>query len=89
MAYGDQLPVAGNIEQQCLRRLRAAWNAATPEDCEQLARIFAARTSEGSKEIAVWMREMAEQLWAERAAEDRKTVDDPVHVGERDGDLSG
>jgi hypothetical protein len=66
MANGDQLPVAGRIEQhrQCLLR---AWNAATPEDCEKLAEVFAARKSEGSQEIAAWMREMAEQLRAERS----------------------
>jgi hypothetical protein len=68
MANGDQLPVAGGIEEQCQRRLRAAWNAATPEECEKIAEVFAARKSEGSQEIAAWMREMAEQLRAERSA---------------------
>jgi hypothetical protein len=59
MANGDQLPVVGGIEQHRQRLLRA-WNAATPEDCEQLAEVFTARKSEGSQEIAAWMREMAE-----------------------------
>jgi hypothetical protein len=68
MANGDQLPVAGEIEQRRQRALRAAWNAATPEDCERIAKVFAARKSEGSQEIAAWMRELAEQLRAERSA---------------------
>jgi hypothetical protein len=65
MANGDRLPVTGDIEQHRQRLLRA-WNAATPEDCEQLAEVFAARKSEGSQEIAAWMREMAEQMRARR-----------------------
>jgi hypothetical protein len=66
MANGDQLPVAGSIEQHRQRLLRAAWNAASPEDCEKIAEVFAARNSEGSQEIATGMREMAEQMRAER-----------------------
>ena len=66
MANGDQLPVAGSIEQHRQRLLRAAWNAASPEDCEQIAEVFAARKSAGSQEIAAGIREMAEQMRAER-----------------------
>jgi hypothetical protein len=65
MAKGGQLPVAGSVEQHDQRLLRA-WNAATPEECEQLAAVFAARSSEGSREIAALMREMAEQIRTER-----------------------
>jgi hypothetical protein len=68
MANGDQLSVAGDIEQHRQRALRAAWRAATPEDCEQIAKVFSSRNSEGSQEIAAWMREIAEQLRAERLA---------------------
>jgi hypothetical protein len=66
MAKGDQLPVAGGIEQHRQRLLRAAWNEASPEDCEEIAEVFAARTSEGSQEIAAGLREMAEQKRTER-----------------------
>jgi hypothetical protein len=68
MANGDQLPVAGSIEQHRQRLLRAAWNAASPEDCEKIAGVFAARNSEGSQEIAAGMREIAEQMRVERTA---------------------
>jgi hypothetical protein len=66
VAKGDRLPVAGGIEQHRQRLLRA-WNAATPEECDQLAEVFAVRKSEGSQEIAAWMREMAEQRRAARS----------------------
>ena len=68
MAKGDQLPVAGGIEQHRQLLLRAAWNAASAEDCEYLADVFAARTSQGSQEIAAGMREMAQQIRFERSA---------------------
>jgi hypothetical protein len=68
MANGDQLPVAGGIEQHRQRLLRAAWNATSPEECEKIAEVFAARNSEGSQEIAAGMREIARQLRAERKA---------------------
>jgi hypothetical protein len=60
--------VAGDIEQHRQRLLRAAWNATSPEYCEQIAEFFAARKSVGSQEIATWMREIAEQMRVERKA---------------------
>jgi hypothetical protein len=67
MATGDKLPVSGNIEEHRQRLLRAAWNAVSPEDCERIAEVFAARNSKGSQEIAAGMREMAAQRRAERS----------------------
>jgi hypothetical protein len=66
MTNCDQLPVAGSIEQHRQRLLRAAWDEASPEDCEEIAEVFAARTSEGSQEIAAGLRKMAEQMRTER-----------------------